>query len=66
MTWLKRAILLLFRLRAIATVEVGAFEFADKLPLKTGYADAGVRVVPGPRPAGVRFSTGASSSCPPT
>ncbi|SRR5579875_533361 len=45
--WLKQAILLLFRLRAIATVEVGPFEYADKLPLKTGYAAAGVRVVPG-------------------
>ena len=46
-SWLKTAILLLFRLRAIATIEVGAFEFADKLPLKTGYQAAGVRVVPG-------------------
>jgi len=45
--WLKRAILLLFRLRSIATTEVGPFEFADKLPLKTGYESAGVRVVPG-------------------
>jgi 2,3,4,5-tetrahydropyridine-2-carboxylate N-succinyltransferase len=46
-SWLKTAILLLFRLRAITTTEVGAFEFADKLPLKTGYGAAGVRVVPG-------------------
>ncbi len=46
-SWLKTAILLLFRLRAMATTEVGPFEFADKLPLKTGYAAAGVRVVPG-------------------
>jgi 2,3,4,5-tetrahydropyridine-2-carboxylate N-succinyltransferase len=46
-TWLKTAILLLFRLRSLATTEVGPFEFADKLPLKTGYAAAGVRVVPG-------------------
>jgi 2,3,4,5-tetrahydropyridine-2-carboxylate N-succinyltransferase len=45
--WLKTAILLLFRLRAMETVELGAFEFHDKLPLKTGYAAAGVRVVPG-------------------
>jgi 2,3,4,5-tetrahydropyridine-2-carboxylate N-succinyltransferase len=45
--WLKRAILLLFRLRSMETVEVGPFEFADKLPLKTGYAARGVRVVPG-------------------
>ena len=46
-SWLKTAILLLFRLCAITTTEVGQFEFADKLPLKTGYAAAGVRVVPG-------------------
>jgi len=45
--WLKQAILLLFRLRSMETVEVGPFEFADKLPLKRGYAAAGVRVVPG-------------------
>ncbi len=45
--WLKHAILLLFRLRAMETVELGPFEFADKLPLKHGFAAAGVRVVPG-------------------
>jgi 2,3,4,5-tetrahydropyridine-2-carboxylate N-succinyltransferase len=45
--WLKTAILLLFRLRAIDTVELGPFEYADKLALKTGYEAAGVRVVPG-------------------
>ncbi len=45
--WLKKAILLTFRLRAMATTEVGPFEFADKLPLKRNYAAAGVRVVPG-------------------
>jgi len=45
--WLKQAILLLFRLRSMETIEVGPFEFADKLPLKSGFAKAGVRVVPG-------------------
>ena len=45
--WLKHAILLLFRLRSMETIEVGPFEFADKLPLKRDYAAAGVRVVPG-------------------
>ena len=45
--WLKRAILLLFRLRAIETIEAGPFEYADKLPLKRDFAAAGVRVVPG-------------------
>jgi 2,3,4,5-tetrahydropyridine-2-carboxylate N-succinyltransferase len=45
--WLKQAVLLLFRLNEIETVELGPFEYADKLPLKTDYAAAGVRVVPG-------------------
>jgi 2,3,4,5-tetrahydropyridine-2-carboxylate N-succinyltransferase len=45
--WLKQAILLLFRLRSMQTIEVGPFEFADKLPLKRGFVAAGVRVVPG-------------------
>jgi len=45
--WLKQAILLLFKLSAMETIEVGPFEFADKIPLKTNYAAAGVRVVPG-------------------
>ena len=45
--WLKKAILLLFRLRGIETIEAGPFEYADKLPLKRDYAAAGVRVVPG-------------------
>ncbi len=45
--WLKQAILLYFRLRAISTIDVGPFEFADKLPLKHDYGAAGVRVVPG-------------------
>ena len=45
--WVKQAILLLFRLSAMETVELGPFEYADRIPLKHGYADAGVRVVPG-------------------
>lgn len=45
--WLKRAILLLFRLSAMTKSEVGPFEYADKLPLKSGYETLGVRVVPG-------------------
>ncbi len=45
--WLKKAILLLFRLRSMSTIEAGPFEFADKLPLKRDFAAVGVRVVPG-------------------
>jgi 2,3,4,5-tetrahydropyridine-2,6-dicarboxylate N-succinyltransferase len=45
--WLKKAILLLFKLRDLETLEVGPFEYADRLPLKRDFAAAGVRVVPG-------------------
>lgn len=45
--WLKQSILLLFKVSGLETVEVGPFEFADRIPLKTGYEQAGVRVVPG-------------------
>lgn len=49
--WLKQAVLLSFRQRGMDTIEVGPFEYHDKIPLKHGYAEAGVRVVP---PAVVR------------
>jgi 2,3,4,5-tetrahydropyridine-2-carboxylate N-succinyltransferase len=45
--WLKRAILLWFLLAEVSTIELGPFEYADKIPLKRGFAAAGVRVVPG-------------------
>ncbi len=45
--WLKHAILLLFRLRTMETLEVGPFEYEDKLPLKRSFRAGGVRVVPG-------------------
>jgi 2,3,4,5-tetrahydropyridine-2-carboxylate N-succinyltransferase len=44
--WLQQAIALYFRLRVSRTVEVGPFEFHDKVPLKGNLAAAGVRVVP--------------------
>ncbi len=45
--WLKKSILLLFSLRGMETIETGPFEYADKLPLKHGFAEAGVRALPG-------------------
>jgi 2,3,4,5-tetrahydropyridine-2-carboxylate N-succinyltransferase len=50
--WAKRAVLLYFRVRGLETTESGPFEYHDKLPLKHGYVDAGVRVVP---PAVARY-----------
>ncbi len=45
--WVRQAILLLFRLRGLERVEVGPFEYLDKLDLKHDYERRGVRVVPG-------------------
>ena len=44
--WAKQAILLSFRTRGMETIEVGPYEYHDKMPLKTGWAEKGVRVVP--------------------
>ena len=44
--WVKQAILLYFGLQKMETMEVGPFEFHDKIPLKRGLAEQGVRVVP--------------------
>ncbi len=44
--WLKEAILLYFRLREMETFEIGPYEYHDKIPLKKGLAEQGVRVVP--------------------
>ena len=49
--WAKQAILLSFRTRQMETTEVGPFEYHDKMPLKRGWAEQNVRVVP---PAVVR------------
>ena len=49
--WAKKAILLSFRTRGMETIEVGPYEYHDKMPLKSGWAERGVRVVP---PATVR------------
>ena len=46
------AILDYFRSRQMELREVGPFEYHDKIPLKTGYDELGVRVVP---PATVRY-----------
>ena len=51
-TWAKQAVLLYFRVRGLETTEAGPFEYHDRLPLKHGYEDLGVRVVP---PAVARY-----------
>ena len=44
--WAKKAILLYFRLRTVEPMEVGGLRFLDKVPVKSDYAERGVRVVP--------------------
>lgn len=44
--WVKKAVVLYFPIQKMETIEVGPFEFHDKMKLKTGYASKGVRVVP--------------------
>jgi 2,3,4,5-tetrahydropyridine-2-carboxylate N-succinyltransferase len=44
--WVKKAILLYFRLRKVEPMEVGGLRFLDKVPVKADYAERGVRVVP--------------------
>jgi len=44
--WVKKAVILYFPIQQMGTIEVGPFEFHDKMKLKTGYAELGVRVVP--------------------
>ncbi|MCK0108984.1 2,3,4,5-tetrahydropyridine-2,6-dicarboxylate N-succinyltransferase [Flavobacteriaceae bacterium S0825] len=44
--WVKKAVVLYFPIQKMETIEVGPLEFHDKIPLKTGYAEKGIRVVP--------------------
>jgi 2,3,4,5-tetrahydropyridine-2-carboxylate N-succinyltransferase len=50
----KAAILEFFRLRKLEPIELGPFEYLDKIPLKRDYASLGVRVVP---PAVARYGS---------
>ncbi|MFI1770811.1 2,3,4,5-tetrahydropyridine-2,6-dicarboxylate N-succinyltransferase [Thalassobellus citreus] len=44
--WVKKGVVLYFPIQTMETIEVGPFEFHDKIPLKTGYKEKGIRVVP--------------------
>ncbi len=50
----KTAILEYFRVRKVEPIEVGPFEYLDKIPLKHDHAEHGVRVVP---PATARYGS---------
>ena len=44
--WIKKAVILYFPIRKMEAIEIGPFEFHDKIPLKQGYSEKGIRVVP--------------------
>ncbi|EKB59824.1 2,3,4,5-tetrahydropyridine-2,6-dicarboxylate N-succinyltransferase [Bergeyella zoohelcum] len=44
--WVKKAVVMYFPIQQMETIEIGPFEFHDKIPLKKNYAEKGVRVVP--------------------
>jgi 2,3,4,5-tetrahydropyridine-2-carboxylate N-succinyltransferase len=44
--WIKKAVILYFPIQKMKVTELGPFEFYDKISLKKGYKEQGVRVVP--------------------
>ncbi len=44
--WVKKAVVLYFPLKKMATTHAGVLEFHDKMDLKTNYRELGIRVVP--------------------
>lgn len=44
--WVKKAVVLYFPIQKMETLEAGIFEYHDKMPLKKGYKEKGIRVVP--------------------
>jgi len=44
--WIKKAVVLYFPIQKMETLEAGIFEYHDKIPLKRGYKEKGIRVVP--------------------
>lgn len=44
--WVKKAVVLYFPIQKMEILEAGIFEYHDKIPLKRGYQEKGIRVVP--------------------
>ena len=44
--WIKKAVVLYFPIQKMETLEAGPLEFHDKMQLKRGYKEKGIRVVP--------------------
>ncbi len=58
--WVKEAVLLYFQISQMQPLEVGIFEYYDKIPLKKGFEGLGVRVVP---PATARYGSFINRGC---
>ncbi|MCB0476168.1 MAG: 2,3,4,5-tetrahydropyridine-2,6-dicarboxylate N-succinyltransferase [Flavobacteriaceae bacterium] len=44
--WVKKGVVLYFPIQQMEVLEAGIFEYHDKIPLKRGYKEKGIRVVP--------------------
>jgi len=44
--WVKKGVVLYFPIQKMEVLEAGIFEYHDKIPLKKGYKEKGIRVVP--------------------
>ena len=44
--WIKKAVILYFPIMKMQSIEIGPFEFHDKIPLKIGFKEKEIRVVP--------------------
>lgn len=44
--WIKKAVVLYFPIQRMEVLEAGIFEYHDKIPLKSGYKEKEIRVVP--------------------
>ena len=44
--WIKKAVIMYFQVQGMEKTDVGPFQFHDKIALKKGYDELGVRVVP--------------------
>lgn len=58
--WIKKAILMYFRVAGMRTYQMGPYEFYDKIPLKTNLEAQGVRLVP---PGHVRYGSFLERGC---
>jgi 2,3,4,5-tetrahydropyridine-2-carboxylate N-succinyltransferase len=58
--WIMQAVLLYFAIRGMEKMEVGPFEFYDKIPLKRDLAGAKIRVVP---PGTARYGSFLAEGC---